>query len=82
MSSMRARRALLRAVRRRRPDSDAGAPPVFWGRIGQYEAVSRKGILFLLSPEPAHPSLRVAEPGMTSLTAEPPSTTPGTRMVS
>jgi hypothetical protein len=31
---------------------------VFWGRIGTYEAVSRCGILFLLDPEPVHPSLR------------------------
>ena len=41
---------------------------MFWGRIGDYEAVCRQGILFLLSPEPAHPCLRVGrsthdEPG-------------------
>ena len=33
--------------------------PIVWGRIGDYEAVTRSGILFLLSPEPAHPSRRV-----------------------
>ena len=37
----------------------AQAPPVFWGRIGAYEAVSRRGILLLLDPEPSHPSCRV-----------------------
>ena len=61
MSVMRAGRALLRATRRRRSDPDAGAPPVFWGRIGEYEAVCRHGVLFLLSPEAAHPSLRAAQ---------------------
>lgn len=60
MSPMRAGRALLRAVRRRHSDYDADAPPVFWGRIGDYEAVSRRGMLFLLSPEPAHPSQRAS----------------------
>jgi hypothetical protein len=35
------------------------AAPVFWGRIGAYEAVSRSGMLFLLAPEPSHPALRV-----------------------
>jgi len=62
MSTMRAGRALLRAVRRRRSVSEADVPPVFWGCIGEYEAVTRKGILFLLSPEPAHPSRRVTTP--------------------
>lgn len=66
MSVMRAGRALLRAGRRRGWDSDAGAPTVFWGRIGEYEAVCRRGVLFLLSPEPAHPSLRAAGPRPTS----------------
>ncbi len=32
---------------------------MFWGRIGDYEAVTRRGILLLLSPEPTHPSRRV-----------------------
>lgn len=62
MSTMRAGRALLRAVRRRHPEGGAGAAPVFWGRIGEYEAVSREGMLFLLSPEPAHPSQRARNP--------------------
>jgi hypothetical protein len=35
---------------------------VFWGRVGEYEAVCRQGILFLLAPEPAHPSLRATQP--------------------
>ncbi|HJV08331.1 MAG TPA: hypothetical protein VJ653_01565 [Acidimicrobiales bacterium] len=57
---MSARRALVRVVRRRRTGAGrAEAPPVFWGRIGDYEAVTRSGILLLLSPEPAHPSRRV-----------------------
>jgi len=56
MSTVSAGRALLHRVRRRRPDD---APPVFWGRIGDYEAVTRRGMLLLLSPAPAHPSLRV-----------------------
>jgi hypothetical protein len=60
MSTMSARRALARAVRRRRRSAAGSeAPPVFWGRIGDYEAVTRSGILLLLSPEPAHPSQRV-----------------------
>ena len=57
MSPMRLRRALRRGVWRRR--SEGVAPPRFWGRIGDYEAVTREGVLFLLGPEPAHPSLRV-----------------------
>ena len=81
MSTMRAGRALLRVIRGRRPD-DAGVPPVYWGRIGEYEAVSRRGVLFLLSPEPAHPSLRVAGPRTADLAAPAAGTTPGTRMVS
>jgi hypothetical protein len=44
---------------RRRPDHSADVPPVFWGRIGEYEAVTRRGILLMLAPEPAHPSQRV-----------------------
>ena len=48
----------MTAVRRRRAGDDADAPPVFWGRIGAYEAVTRRGVLFLLSPEPTHPSRR------------------------
>ncbi|MDQ3895981.1 MAG: hypothetical protein M3326_01815 [Actinomycetota bacterium] len=54
---MSVRRALRRRVRRRRPE--ALPPPRFWGRIGAYEAVTREGVLFLLGPEPVHPSLRV-----------------------
>ena len=55
---------MLRAIRRQPSQDDAQgadtkAPPVFWGRIGDYEAVSRQGVLFLLSQEPAHPSRRV-----------------------
>ncbi len=30
-----------------------------WGRIGAYEAVTRHGMLMLLSPEASHPSRRV-----------------------
>ena len=59
MSSVSARRALVKAVRRRRSDAGKEVPPVFWGRIGAYEAVTRSGILFLLAPEPTHPSRRV-----------------------
>jgi hypothetical protein len=77
MSIMSAGRAILRAVRRRRSYPPAGAPPVFWGRIGEYEAVCRSGVLFLLSPEPAHPSLRVSE----ALTTALPPATPPTMMV-
>lgn len=57
MSAMSARRALLRAVRRRRPEGD-GVPPTPWGRIGDYEAVTRQGMLLMLSPEQSHPSRR------------------------
>lgn len=63
MCTVSARRALFRALRRRRSpdDSDRGSEsaPVFWGRIGAYEAVSRQGVLFLLSPDATHPSRRV-----------------------
>ena len=59
MSPVSARRALVRALRLRRRDAGKEQPPVFWGRIGVYEAVTRSGILFLLSPEPTHPSRRV-----------------------
>ena len=64
MSAVSARRALdRRGVRRgsarHGAKVDPHVPPVFWGRIGAYEAVSRGGILFLLAPEPVHPSLRV-----------------------
>jgi hypothetical protein len=65
MVSMRAGRALLRAVRHRRPDPDVDVPPMFWGRIGEYDAVSRRGILFLLSPDAGHPSRRVTESSAT-----------------
>ena len=54
---------MLRAIRRQPSEdvrgADAKAPPVFWGRIGDYEAVTRQGVLFLLSQEPTHPSRRV-----------------------
>ncbi len=58
MSTVTTRRALLRAFRRRRPATAGEEPPIFWGRIGDYDAVTRSGILLLLSPEPAHPSQR------------------------
>lgn len=62
MAAMGAVRVLMRAVRRAgRGDSvraDPTAPPVFWGRIGAFEAVSRGGVLFLLAPQPLHPSVR------------------------
>ena len=66
MGPVRALRAVLRAIRRQ-PSEDvrgagAKAPPVFWGRIGDYEAVTRHGVLFLLSQEPAHPSRRAKTP--------------------
>ena len=51
---------------------------MFWGRIGEYEAVSRRGILFLLSPESTHPSRRATAPRA----APPLRVTPGRRMVS
>jgi hypothetical protein len=63
MEAVSALRAVLRAIRRQPPHDVQGAggkaPPVFWGRIGDYEAVTRQGVLFLLSQEPAHPSRRV-----------------------
>lgn len=63
MTAVSAWRALVRTVRRQPPDDgfEGGAlpPAVFWGRVGAYDAVCRRGILFLLDPEPAHPSLRV-----------------------
>jgi hypothetical protein len=59
MSRVSTRRAIVRALRRRRTAAAGEPPPVFWGRIGDYEAVTRSGILLLLSPEPAHPSRRV-----------------------
>ena len=58
METMSTRRAVLPALRRRRSDQGAEPAPAYWGRIGQYEAVTRDGILILLSPEPHHPSLR------------------------
>jgi hypothetical protein len=66
MLGMRAGRVLLRGVRRRRPDCDVDVPPVFWGRVGEYEAVSRRGILFLLSPDAGHPSRRATESSATA----------------
>ena len=60
MSGVSARRALIRTVRRRHPDEASNEPPpVFWGRIGAYEGVTRQGILFLLAPDPVHPARRV-----------------------
>ena len=59
MSAVSTRRGLRRRGRRGRGDPEADNPPRFWGRIGVYEAVTREGVLFLLGPEPAHPSLRV-----------------------
>jgi hypothetical protein len=62
MSVVSAGRAILRRWARRRPDRldlDPKEAPVFWGRIGAYDAVSRSGMLFLLAPEPSHPALRV-----------------------
>ena len=62
MGAVSARRALPTPTRRRRSHGASGAdteaPPVFWGRIGAYEAVTRHGMLFLLSPEASHPSRR------------------------
>ena len=58
MSPVSTRRGPRRR-RRRRFDLEADNPPRFWGRIGAYEAVTRDGVLFLLGPEPVHPSLRV-----------------------
>jgi hypothetical protein len=59
MYLVRPRRALRRKGWRRRSRPATAAPPRFWGRIGAYEAVTREGVLFLLGPEPVHPSLRV-----------------------
>jgi hypothetical protein len=59
MLPVSAPRALLHAVRRRRFEPCAGEPPVFWGRVGAYEGVTRRGMLLLLAPGPAHPALRV-----------------------
>ncbi len=56
MSTVSAGRALLHRLRRRRSDDP---PAVFWGRVGDYEAVTRRGMLFLLSPAPSLPALRV-----------------------
>ncbi len=63
MTAVSAWRALVRTVRRRALDEpfEAGPvpPAVFWGRVGAYEAVCRRGMLFLLDPEPPQPRLRV-----------------------
>jgi hypothetical protein len=68
MTPMSAWRALVRTVRKglvagSLDDAPPLSPPVSWGRIGGYEAVSRSGVLFLLDPEPAHPSLRATNTG-------------------
>jgi hypothetical protein len=63
MSTMGAGRALLRALWRRRPNDGASVPPKPWGRIGDYEAVTRHGMLLLLSPEHGHPSRRATDCG-------------------
>jgi hypothetical protein len=61
--AVRAWRALRRTLLGRLPDAevqvDPGAPALPWGQIGAYQAVSRGGILLLISPEPGHPSVRV-----------------------
>ena len=63
LPAVRAWRALRRTLLGRPLDQevqvDPGAPAVPWGRIGSYEAVSRGGILLLLSPDAGHPTLRV-----------------------
>jgi len=64
MGGVSARRAFLRTLRRRRPEEAAGEAPVFWGRVGTYEGVTRRGMLLLLAPEPVHPSRRVATAGV------------------
>ena len=58
MSVVSPRRAPRRKGWRRRSNPATTTPPRFWGRIGAYEAVTREGVLFLLGPEPVHPSLR------------------------
>jgi hypothetical protein len=58
MGAVRARRALVETLLRRRSARGPQEPPAFWGRIGSYEAVTRGGVLFLLAPEPTHPSRR------------------------
>lgn len=59
MATMHRPRAVLRSVWDRRSTPAGGGPaPVYWGRIGGYEAVTRDGVLLLLSPDPRHPSLR------------------------
>ena len=60
---MSARRSVVRMVRQARSAADRAAvpstPPVFWGRVGDYEGVSREGVLLLLAPDAVHPTLRV-----------------------
>ena len=60
MGPVSARRGVIsrrrKAARRTR---SAAAPPVFWGRVGAYEAVTRDGMLLLLAPDPVHPAKRV-----------------------
>jgi hypothetical protein len=58
------RRALIAGLRRSRSAevwraAATGAPPVFWGRVGIYEGVTRDGMLLLLAPDSVHPALRV-----------------------
>lgn len=61
MGAVSARRGVIGM--RRKAARRAGAatmPPVFWGRVGPYEAVTREGMLLLLAPDPVHPAKRVA----------------------
>lgn len=58
---VRVRRRVIVGLRRvARREATATAPPVFWGRVGAYEAVTREGMLLLLAPDAVHPSRRVA----------------------
>lgn len=64
MAGVSATRAVHLGLRRRVGEDDLRADPkarpVYWGRIGAYDAVSRDGILFLLAPQPRHPARRVS----------------------
>lgn len=55
-------RTIVGVLRRRRPDGGPdAAPALFWGRVGPYEAVTRRGTLYLLAPDAVHPARRVRE---------------------